>query len=378
MRVLTLSRTLLVGGLCAFAGCGGCDERVGVVDAAVRDAQVDAATPDTGVDAPVRDAQVDAAGPDTLVLDAQVDAAGPDSGVDAAARDAQIDAATSDAGGGTEDDSGVDPVVPDDCSGPVSCPSAAADKVTVCGRLYDVETDTELRAAAPTLASCGSGAEATDGPCQLAIRFYDALDFAGNPTSATPLAVQAFQIDDCGRYVAQNVDLPALGFLGVVVDDAAAAPDDHRLTAVAFAVSSGQVRDDQRSYVVSKSTDAKWSTDVGLGATTFVDRGVLMSIFYQGTAPAAGVTVTANGAVRASDDYYFTDTDAKLRYSVTATGPTQANGAALLLNSSLVEHSGQGAEPSGCVWPSHFGISVPGVLWVLPLIAELSTGGECP
>jgi hypothetical protein len=68
------------------------------------------------------------------------------------------------------------------------------------------------------------------------------------------LAVQAFHLDDCGRHVAGNVD---------------------------------------------RSTDVKWSNDVGLEATAFVDRGTPMSIFHHGPTPVAGVTVTSNGSVRA-------------------------------------------------------------------------------
>lgn len=365
MRELNVRQILWVGSLCAVAGCGASDASSSGMDATVRDAQIGAAMRDTGVDATVRDAQVGAVMRDT--------------GVDAVVRDAQIDAATHDTGIDTmEDDSGVDADVPGDCNAPVACPSAAADKVTLCGRLYDVQTDAKIRAAVPRFASCGSGDEATDGPCQLELRFYDALDFASNPTTTPPLAVQTFHMDDCGRYVAENIDRPSLGFLALVVEDATAAPDDHRMTAMAFAVSSAEVRENQRSYVVRKSTDVKWSADVGLGASTFVDLGVLMSIFYHGDAPVAGVTVNSNGTARAGDDYYFSDTEAKLRYTVTASGPTQANGATLLLNSSLVQHSGLGAEPVGCVWPSEIGVAVPGVLWVLPQVAELSGGGACP
>jgi hypothetical protein len=97
-----------------------------------------------------------------------------------------------------------------------------------------------------------------------------------------------------------------------------------------------------------------------------------------GTTPVAGVTVTSNGSVRASDDFYFTDTVATTRLDTTPTGPTGANGAALLLNSSLVEHSGQGAEPNGCVWPSDLAASIPGVLFFNPRIAEMSNGDACP
>lgn len=348
MREMTLSRLLVVGALWLFVGCDSGDEPPDGHDAAVRDAQADGVGHDAGVDAAAADAGLDA-----MLRDAQVDAAAVDAGLDAALLDTGV--------GTTDDDSGTDADVVDACDAPVTCPSAAVGKVTVCGRLYDVETDAEIRAATP-----------------LALSFYDALDFAANPAGATSLAVQALQIDDCGRYVAENIALPGNGFLGLIVDDAVAAPDDHRATAAAIAVSSGQVHASQRAYVIRRSTDVQWSVDVGFGANTFVDRGVLMAIFFYGTAPVAGVTVTSDGLVRAADDYYFSDADPALRSTVVTGGPTQANGAALLLNSSLVQHSGQGAEPLGCVWPSNIGASVPGVLWVLPRVAQLSGGGECP
>ncbi len=268
-----------------------------------------------------------------------------------------------------------------DCSMPLPCPGAASNKVTVCGRLRDVQTDAVIEEAAPTFLDCDPAAPSDTGPCQIEISFYDALDFAGNPTGAAKLKPQNFHMDDCGRYVAENINRPSLGFLGIATEDASGAPDDHRLTGVAFPVTSGQVRNNQQTYVVTRATDVAWSTDPDVGfpsTNTFIDKGVFMSIFRHGNTPVAGVTVTSNGSPRANDDYYFTDTDPVTRLDTTPTGPTGVNGAALLLNSSLVEHSGQGGEPSGCVWPSDLAASIPGVLFFNPRIAEDAGGNECP
>lgn len=358
-------RIWFVACVCAWVGCDGGDQSGGELDATLRDAKVELSDGGAGVDA--------------ATGDARLDAAASEAGADAFAPDARIDASPSDTGvDTTDDDAGSDADVSDACAQSTTCPPAAVDKVTVCGRLYDVETETEIRAAVPKHAACGSGAEAEDGPCELSMLFYDATAFAMNPGATAPLAVQALELDDCGRYVAENVDLPAFGFLAVAVDDAATAPDDHRLTVESFPVTSGQRRENQKSYVVRRSTDLGWSADAGLGVSTFVDLGALMSIFLHGTSPVAGVTVTSDGSARAGDDYYFTDTDSNLRADVTATGPTQANGAALLLNSALVDHSGLGGEPPGCVWPSAPAVTVPGVLWMVPQVAELSGGGACP
>lgn len=271
------------------------------------------------------------------------------------------------------------------CNSSLPCPAAGSNRVTVCGRLFDIETDDRIESAAPTFEDCDPASPASEGPCQLKITFYDALDFAGNPTGAAPLTPQNFRLDDCGRFVAENIPRPSLGFLGVAVDDQSGAPDDHRLTGVAFPVTSGQVRNNQQTYVVRRTTDVAWSTDADVtgnqglsGSNTFVDKGVFLSMFRHGNNPVAGVTVTSNGSVRSADDFYFTDTDATTRVDTNPNGPTGVNGAALLLNSSLVEHSGQGAEPAGCVWPSDLAASIPGVLFVNPRIAEDTNGNECP
>lgn len=267
-----------------------------------------------------------------------------------------------------------------DCAIARPCPSASPGRVSVCGHLVDVETDEQLRAEFPAYAVCGSGSEATDGACQLAITFYDALDFAGNPTGATPLGVSEFLLDDCGRFIAHDVQRPSLGFLGIAVDDASGAPDDHRLTGVAFPVSSGQVLANTKVYGLATTTDAAWTAQAGLGGSTFNDRGAVLTLFTDSTGgPVSGVQVRSNGSVRPADDYYFGDATPRTRTTVdadlTATGP---NGASLLLNSALVEHSGTGGEPSGCSWSSSLAASIAGVVFVQRTVLEnTTTGGEC-
>ncbi len=266
------------------------------------------------------------------------------------------------------------------CAPDLPCPSAAPGRVTVCGRLLDVETDLGIESANPRWAECGTAKAATDGPCQLEIQFYDALDFAGNPTGATPLQYANLYRDDCGRFVAENVQRPSLGFLGIGVDDASGEPDTHRLTGVAFPVTSGQIRTREMVYSLRTETDVAWSAQAGLGASSFVDRGVILTLFVDGDgAPVAGAKVVSNGSVRAADDYYFSDTNPRLRSTVdpslTAAG---LNGAGLMLNSPLVEHSGMGGEPTGCHWSSALAASIPGVLFARH--AELqsdTTGGSC-
>jgi hypothetical protein len=267
-----------------------------------------------------------------------------------------------------------------DCAVPRPCPAASPGRVSVCGQLVDVATDQQLTAAMPWFGVCGSGMEATDGACELAITFYDALDFAGNPTGATPLGVSELILDDCGRFTARDIQRPSLGFLGIGIDDASGAPDDHRLTGVAFPVSSGQVIPRTRAYALTNGTDDAWAAQAGLGASTFVDRGAVLTMFVDADGNAvSGVGVTSNGSQRPGDDYYFSDVDPRTRTTVapalTSTGP---NGCSLMLNSALVEHSGTGGEPTGCSWSSSLAASIAGVLFVQRTELEnTTTGAAC-
>jgi len=92
----------------------------------------------------------------------------------------------------------------------------------------------------------------------------------------------------------------------------------------------------------------------------------------------AGVAVHRGGAAVPQDDFYFadaTETRSTLEPSATATG---ADGTALVVNSSAQLHSGAGAEPNTCSWPSFLAASAPGLVFVQLVEAQAADGGSCP
>jgi hypothetical protein len=269
-----------------------------------------------------------------------------------------------------------------DCSTEITCPPAAMNRVSVCGRLYDVETDQRIVGVDATGLNCEDPDAVQSGPCELGMQFFDALEFAGDPEGATPLEPEQFYIDDCGRFRAHNIQRPSLGFLGIGADDTTAG-DTHRLTGTAFPVVSAEVRNGQKVYVVETATDDAWSTQAGLDPG-FVDRGAFMTVFLIGGVPEEGVKIIEGGAVESANDYYFGDTDPSTRSTVlpdqAGEGPEDAtgvNGAGIKINSALVEHSGMGgALPGGCTWESALAASIQGVLFFSPRHA-LMGGTEC-
>lgn len=257
------------------------------------------------------------------------------------------------------------------------CPAAAMGKVTVCGRLADIETDAFLEAPAATGAACPGSATA-DGPCSVSIRFYDALDFASNPAGATPIVPESLYVDDCGRYRATNLTPPSLGYLAAAVDDASGTSDRHRLTAVAEATANAADLAALRTFVTRIETDTAWSTGAGLAGPSFADLGVVAAVFRWRELGRAGVQITRNGSASTADDYYFSDASAARSTVAAGQAVTGTNGGALFLGSSLVDHSGTGGEPPACQWPSRLVASIPGVVFVTLLDAETGAGAACP
>lgn len=256
-----------------------------------------------------------------------------------------------------------------------TCPTPAAGKVTVCGQITDVQSGDSLQAAGATGAQCGSTPSAA-GPCSVQLQFYDAVEFAANPATATPVAPADLYVDDLGRYRAEDLTPPAGGYLAVALDDAVGTSDRHRLTAVVTPAVAGASQL-LRAFVTRRQTDTAWTASAGLAGSTFADRGVLAAIFrYQGIG-RAGVTITRNGTAAPADDYYFADAGQTLS-AVDSAGPTGTSGGVLLLNSGLVEHSGTGGEPSACQWPSRPAAAIPGVVFVQLLNAQTADGATCP
>ena len=119
---------------------------------------------------------------------------------------------------------------PFDCAIELPCPPPLPGKLTVCGRLVDLETNAPVAVAHPTRTAC-TGVTA-DGPCSIALSFVDFLEFSMNPVGYTPFVPESLVVDDCGRFRATNLDRPAFGFIGVVTDDAAGTSDRHRPTLI--------------------------------------------------------------------------------------------------------------------------------------------------
>jgi hypothetical protein len=267
------------------------------------------------------------------------------------------------------------------CDRELSCRTPSMGKISFCGRLYKVEDETQLRASTPTFLDCGAEGAATDGPCELAVNFYAAIDYANNPDGTLPLQPEEFHLDDCGRFEAYNLPLPSLNFLAIGVEDSSAT-GEHRRTGVAFSVAQNGVYNAQKAYVVESATEAAWSTAAGL-SPGFVDQGAILMTFYRGTrqagyTPVPGVGITEGGATKPDQDWYFDDTDPTQRLQLSATrDSTGDNGSGLKIGGAgVVEHSGTGAEPSGCAWSSALARAIPGVLFVTPRFAK-NGSNEC-
>ena len=266
-----------------------------------------------------------------------------------------------------------------DCTGVFACPGANANKVTVCGQLIDAEDNMNIANGTGTACPAdGSG----EGPCSIKIEFYDAVQFANMPQTAPTLSPESIRIDDCGRFRAENIPLPGTGFLGIGVDDAdASGNSDYVLSGVALPVSSGLKRENFPAYVVRTTTDEQWTTDAGnpFGGSTFNEVGVYLPIFINDTVQppvyATGVVITGNnGNTQPNDDYYFSDTTDTRSVVAPAQTSTGANGSGLFVNTMLVDHSGIGGEPAGCVWEADLAAAIATVVFAQE---RYPVGGPC-
>ena len=95
--------------------------------------------------------------------------------------------------------------------GGCTCPAQAssANQQNICGQIFDFETNAPYVATGASGKKCDPAMPAADGPCALGITAYDAIAFAMNPMTATPLAVGDNCIDDMGHYVLKDITLPA-------------------------------------------------------------------------------------------------------------------------------------------------------------------------
>jgi hypothetical protein len=253
-----------------------------------------------------------------------------------------------------------------DCSPSLACAAPAAGKTCISGRLIDAGSGVQLRASFYPGKTCSDGA--AGGPCELSITAYDAVDYASNPTGATPLASIEKTLDGCGRFRFANLDPSPFGGVAIVTDDAPASPsgDAHVSSAVTRNLAPNTSVDAVNAVATTRDTVAAWTQSAGnpFGSFSFADVGVILFGFEVGTVPRAGVTVTRNGSAAASSDFYFSDASSLQRLQVDpALAATGINGAALFAGAvGSSSYSGAGAEPVGCTWPLVMATSIAGAV----------------
>jgi|GEM_PF-3983237 len=206
----------------------------------------------------------------------------------------------------------------------------------------------------------------------LEITLYDGLSFAQNPTGTPPLTVDSITINSCGQFLAQGVTVPALGFVSITTEDAVAGVDDYLPTGGLYSVTADSHVDGISLFATRYTTDEKWINSAGapFANLSFYEVGAFLPIFMHQGVPVEGVTITVSGIVQPAEDFYFSDSTSNLRTTIDVNlTNTGINGAGIIVNSFLVNHSGIGSEPLGCEWPSSLAKSIPGVL----LVHEMNT-----
>ncbi len=265
------------------------------------------------------------------------------------------------------------------CATELPCQPPDANRLTMCGRIFDTESDQVLTVPGATGTPCNPAAPSATGPCSLKVQFYDAIGFQMDPVGATPLQPESLLVDDCGRYRAVNLPLTSFGFVGVATDDATGLPDDRLLTGVATAQAEAMPARRFPLFTTRKTTEAPWTTAANPAGGPFRTQGVLAIIFRKAGLPVPGVVARRNGNVIPADDFYFSDPGVARTTVAPAQAMTGPNGTALIINSSSpAPHDGIGGEPPGCRWPSTLAATVPGVVFVQVKEAESVGGGPCP
>ena len=265
------------------------------------------------------------------------------------------------------------------CSGAFACPQPASGKQTICGQLYDAETNMPFQATGATGTKCTTGA--TTGPCALSVTAYDAIAFGMNPSTATPLANGGTYIDDCGRYRVTDITQPSSPFIGLGFDDAMAAnmgPNGvTNTTGVATPAVADTATKDLEAWIATKATTDGWTSSGGPPVSGGIYVGIFRAHKCDETtgmctgdrfANQSGVTITKSGSTLPNNDYYFNATDTTRTTIDPAATATGSNGTGLLtgasVNDSLV-YSGTGGitDTTNCKWETHAAASLPQIVF---------------
>lgn len=261
------------------------------------------------------------------------------------------------------------------CSAPLACPAPASGKQTVCGRLYNFEDNEPLQATGATGTRCNPAMPSADGPCAVILVAYDAIQFAGNPTMATPRPTEDTYVDDCGRWRLTNIDTPTNGFIGFGIDDIVPAnrgPGGTTNTvgiATANATNGGSINN-LEGYIVKPATTASWQSSGGPSIAT----GYYAPVFRAnrtGFAAQDGVVVVRQAGPVMNNDFYFQASQTTRTTVDPARNFTGANGTALVTGASLSDvgysgvpaGSGMGLPPE-CKYPGLPGVTLQGIVFI--------------
>jgi hypothetical protein len=271
------------------------------------------------------------------------------------------------------------------CAARLACPMPMDGTQTVCGQIYDFATGQAFAQAGATGARCTT--PTTGGPCSLGIRALDAAAFVSSQGMQGALTTRDVYIDDCGRYRVSNITLPAMvPLIALGLEDAVGNVGPAGTTSpigVGTAVNAGGATRDLELFIVPGTTLAGWGPNTASGPPFSMTQGIYAAVFRgrTGTATIAGATITRNGAVTDTRDYYFADMPN--RTTLTVAGATSSNGGALFTIDPITQmlddrYSGTGGLPAGCAWEQHPGASVGGVILVQIFRPTNASGMTCP
>jgi hypothetical protein len=267
-----------------------------------------------------------------------------------------------------------------DCNSPIACPTPmGATKVSICGQLFDFENNSKFSDGGSSTAICDSTAPASSGPCALQILAFDAIAFGTNPSTAQPLPVDKVTIDKCGRYSVVGIETNGTGpFIGLGIDDAGMPLGPQGVTVtvgVAAPKADGPVIQGFEGWIVKASTAMGWqanTTPANMGPP--LSGGVYVPIYRKhkkGTGDPfelqSGVTVTDQGNMIPTRDYYFPAAETNHVNIDLAATSTGANGTVLITGAAVSEstaYGGSGGLGPGCRWDAHAGASLPGIVFI--------------
>lgn len=263
----------------------------------------------------------------------------------------------------------------------LACGTPSSGKMSLCGQFLDLETNAPIQDATHDGTACDPTKPTQSGPCSMVIKAYDAIAFAGDPSTAPELPRDEVVINNCGYFRIKNINPSGASFIGIGLADATGVPATHRLSGVAVPVIPTKAVSNIPAYAMTIATDTKWSAAAGLGGgESLATRGVYVGIFLHGQVPVAGVKVVRGGTVNPSQHFYFSDTNPAQRSMLVmnstqdVTGP---NGTAVTIGANtLTTYTGSGAEPGGsstCKWPVLMGDEIRGVAFIEPLVAVMTS-----